>query len=64
MLLATWTVVRCVVAQTSNQLSTGVAVLRYILPEHVPSGCVSLQMSINHDTIDVRMTNDMLLNKQ
>ncbi len=49
MLLATWGVVRCVVAQTSNQLPTGMAVLRYMLPEHVPSGCVSLQTSIDPD---------------
>ena len=31
MLLTTWSVVRRVVAQTSNQLPTGVAVLRYIV---------------------------------
>ena len=61
MLLATWGVVRCVVAQTSNQLPTGMAVLRYMLPEHVPSGCVSLQTSIDPDALHIHRFSDVLL---
>ena len=60
-LLATWGVVRCVVAQTSNQLPTGMAVLRYMLPEHVPSGCVSLQTSIDPDALHIHRFSDVLL---
>ena len=60
-LLAMWGVVRCVVAQTSNQLPTGVAVLRYMLPEHVPSGCVSLQTSIDSDALHIHWSSDVLL---
>ena len=52
---------RGVGAQTSNQLLTGVTVLRHTLTEHVPSGCVSLQTSIDPDALHIHKSSDMLL---